>query len=443
MADYELAHAAEWDPDARISSTAFEASEDWQGVAAKRRTPVQHQTPKAQPSKDAHYQSALRKSIGVHQRQASKANAHTSPRKWHSSTNARRLPQRLPPPKLIDSSDNNGEAAWRARARQTDEIRIPECLILPADKGQPEHHHEEIAARYGAFLFSKHKHGNNGSKTYGLWGEPGAVAQAKTALRKWIEDVTSGKKSEASARFAKVVSLTPPLRERAEKRWAREVRRQTFRQHPPHDMAFGAIGSFLWPVEEWKPEEVLGASYEALDPIRMDCSCYVVFAPERGIFRVMGKASEVKLGLQRLRQTCFQVAARQIAPVRKYLLRWARPMVPLYVYLTRYERPAILSRGEALAEMSAQSPRGDDDMEDNERSKNAIADTRMNTELLRSILFRLLSKLHYYHGSIQMRIRLGTFLFEQYRAPKDELYDLDEYEAMIQQSQFQGTVTQE
>ncbi|TKA64152.1 hypothetical protein B0A55_09296 [Friedmanniomyces simplex] len=268
------------------------------------------------------------------------------------------------------------------------------------------------------------------------------------AIARWIEDSGyGGKKSARSANFAKIVSLTPKLRERAERSWEREVRRQRFRRDPPMGTAFRAIGSFHWPVKEYRPEEILGNSYEALDPIRMECSCYVVFVKAFNLFRVMGKPTEVKAGLQRVRQTCFQIAARQFNPVRLYLLHWPdAEQIPLFVYLDEYEPPANLplevvdSEGEANVR---KAPRGDEYGQHDKTQIEAQEQTRASAERLRTTILRTLARLHYYRGHVQMRIRLGKFLAIQYMEGKYGVYDLDEYETMLSMSQFSGEVTQE
>ena len=46
---------------------------------------------------------------------------------------------------------------------------------------------------------------------------------------------------------------------------------------PESGRTYGFTGAFLWPVEEVRPEEFLGDSLEALDPIRFAYKCYIVF----------------------------------------------------------------------------------------------------------------------------------------------------------------------
>jgi len=450
MGDYEVINAREWDPYYKEPPKSQPPQDDWQVVDHKRRQHFKHRPSPQQPNAQAQPQKQQARpeqanprpqTQRLHQKaqQQAKPQHNTSPRKWQTTGPLKKLDQtKRPPPKLLLDSDNDAEAAWRARARPVDDVRIPEDLVLQ------DRTHERLAKQYGTFIFSPHPKGSGGSKTFGLWGETKAVALTKRAIANWIEEMGMGtQKAKLSSRFAKVVSLTPELRKRAEKRWEREVIKQKFRQHPKPDMAFHAVGSFHWPVQEYKPEEVLGGSYEALDPVRMEQSCYVVYNKKRDLFRVMGKVADVQAGLLRLRKTCFQIAARSLSPVRIYLLRWTKSEVPLYVYLQDYHHPAILSPEDAPVEKPSRSPRGEADAIDEDRSRQAETQTALNNERLRSSILRTLRKLHYYRGSIQMRVRLGTFLFCRFRGPNGGVYDLEEYESMTQESQFIGHVTSE
>ncbi|KAK5120969.1 hypothetical protein LTR85_005753 [Meristemomyces frigidus] len=459
MEDYERTNAREWALDYKQTAEqqAKEEEEGWQvATGSKRRNdPLQHkpadslQKPSQQrPQRtqpphgvaQQHQRSASQQQrvAQLQQRHQSSRQPHTgtTPRQWQTS--GPRRPERAvrQPPKLLHDSDNEAEAAWRARSKPTDEVRIPEDLVLQ------NRYHEEVAKQYGAYVSTLHARGSGGSKTFGIWGDAKAVALTKRAIASWIEASMGNRKSDSKLKFPRIVSLTPKLRERKEKRWSREVTRQRYRQHPPPDMAFQAIGSFHWPVQEYRPEEILGSSYEALDPIRMECACYVVFSKERSVFRIMGRAAEVQAGLQRLRKTCFQIAARQVNPVRTYLVGWANGgKVPQYIYLKDHDPPAILSPEDAMVEKPRHSPVGEGT--DEERTKYAAVQTGLSVERLRSLMFRTLRKLHYYRGSMSMRIRLGTFLVVQYREPQYGLYELGEYESMVQQSQFEGQVTPE
>jgi hypothetical protein len=328
-----------------------------------------------------------------------------------------------------------GEQLWRNRQEAQGRVRIPVDLAVH-DRG-----HEEIARHHGTFVFNNDKQRGSASKEFGIWGEPKAVAATIQGISAWIEDFRSPGKANYKEKFAKVCSLTPVQRIRAEKEWEREVKRHLYRQFPPPCKAFEAIGSFHWPVKDYRPEEILGSSYEALDPIRMESKCYVVFDKGQGLFQIMGRADAVKAGLMRLRGTCFQIAARQIPPIERYLLSNGETTSSFkYVVLTDYERLHVIS-GERSGQIKVgHSPRLDNP--DFNGSDKFLPSSSITEGLRRTILLTL-RKLHYYRGSIQMRIRLGTFLATQYMKTDSGLYPIQHYKAMIKESAFRGEVTQE
>jgi len=415
MPDYEQTNAREWDLDYK-DTLQQSSSAPWQVITPGGKRP--------QPK------------------------PHTSPKRWQKSGHSpeRALDIKRPPPKLIDVSDNEGEAQWRAHDHPKDMVSIPDAV-------KEDKHYETLAREHSTFIIPMRRDRSTGSTTYGIWGDAAATTATKRAIVAWIQDMIGGSSSRSprpgrpttgAAAFAKVVSLTPKQREREERKWEREVTRQKYRQHPPPGDAFGAIGSFLWPVKEYRPEDILGASFEALDPVRMECSCYVVFEADRSVFRVMGKEADVKVGLMRIRRTCFQIAARQIMPVRLCLLRWDEGFgLPESVGLVPYLLPAVQSpQGDAVPPHRLM-PLAVGSEEDDENVQNATEQTAESSERLRSTMVKTLRKLHYYKGCIKMRIRFGTFLVTHWKPPKNERYTMDEYSSLIAESAFTGRVTQE
>ena len=61
------------------------------------------------------------------------------------------------------------------------------------------------------------------------------------------------------------------MKNRAEQRFENAVKKRRYRRIPPFGTAFDIIGAFYRLPKEYRPEDVLGPSYEALDPVRMDC----------------------------------------------------------------------------------------------------------------------------------------------------------------------------
>lgn len=260
-----------------------------------------------------------------------------------------------------------------------------------------------------------------------------------TVLTLHGSDTPAPKKSKRTFRFATLQSMTPTTLKDAEKEWKREVKRNKYRQFPHPNQAFGALGTFHWPVSEWRPEQTLGPSYEALDPIRMDCSCYVVFRPELSAFQIMGKAEDVKTGVSRLRKTCFQLAAREVPRIRLCLPHWAHTdQTPTHVVLASYSHAKALVGQQTPQKIVSNMPMGEGTaVQDSSLSKYAAA----SESHAYSHLVNLIPKMRYYRGSIQMRIRLGKFLAKQFLKAEKNTYTLKQYETMTKQSQFVGEVT--
>ncbi|KAK5132908.1 hypothetical protein LTR08_008354 [Meristemomyces frigidus] len=460
MDDYERSNAREWDPDYKDPETRHAAQDGWQVVGGeKKREAVQPKSVVKQPqqignprqqaarpqqkyaSKPARPSKSLPPKSG-HGQPARQQSRGGPLGKWQTSGALKSHQVKRGPPRLLQDSDNEGKVAWRSHHPPRDDVRIPKDLALNVE--QYNYHHEQIAEQHGVFM-SSHARPDLRHMTFDLYGDPKAVESTKQAILSWVGHVSGDRKFDRGPKFAKIQSLTEPLQAIAEKKWKREVTRQTFRQHPPPTMAFQAIGAFHWPIQEYRPEEILGGAYEALDPVRMSNKCYIVYEKERNMFLIMGKASNVQEGLRRLRKTCFQIAARHVTPERKYLLRWAKGAnIPTTVYFEEYHRPAVVSTGDAVAEKPGKSPMGNGQHHNEKRIEGAEMQTNLNKVRLLSMLFKAIRKLHYYRGSLQMRIRLGTFLASRYKEPPaDGLYDLKEFEGMIALSQFEAVVTQE
>jgi len=240
-------------------------------------------------------------------------------------------------------------------------------------------------------------------------------------------------------KFHKSKSLLPLQRQAEEKRWLRDVARQRFRQPPPLGSTFGSIGSFRWPVDDYRPEDVLGPSYEILDPIRMECQCYIIFKKEHSSFEIMGAYEDVMAATMRIKKVCFQLAARQIPPLSKYRLHFPDGQEsPSHVRLAPYQPIKILEPPGTSSRPSGKAPCGEgtnlDDL--NQVGKKSV-------RYIQRSLLKTFDYLQYYRGPLSLRVRLGTFLATHYREPEDGLYELEDFQEMLGQSQFQGEITAE
>jgi hypothetical protein len=343
-------------------------------------------------------------------------------------------------PLLIEFADNAAEAAWRNRERPV------ETIIVPEELAWSDQQHEQIAQKHGTFVTAEGGGTGHGGIRFGIWGEASAVKQTRQAIHDWIKRETPSKHTLGTNTFSKQRSLLPQQRQSVEKKWIQEVRRQRFRQSPPLGTPFGAIGTFHWPVKDYQPNEVLGNSYEALDIIRMGCSCYIIFSPEKSGFQVLGHTADVKTALVRLRKAYFQVAARQIASVRTYILDFgnAEDEIRSHVALEPYER---IKRTDPLAATAqdhpGKSPKIQGEVVSRATEQQMSETSTRDVKVVGKTIMRMISKLHYYRGHLRLRIRLGTFLATHYRISTHESYPIDDFNEMIKQSQFAGEVTPE
>lgn len=326
---------------------------------------------------------------------------------------------------------NDAETAWRQHERPVDTIEVPADLIWEDNQV------DVIAAQYKTFIFSQHRRGDGKVIKFDIWGAKTAARATKQAIFDWVQCEAPSKRAQGVAKFMKTASMLPKQRALEEKRWAREVTRHRYRQFPPYGSVFGAIGTLHWPLSVYRPEEALGNSFEALDPIRMDCESYIVFNKDSSTFQVMGDAEHVKQAVIRIRQVCFQVAARQAVSARRYLLHANQDdSLPSHVILVPYKRPTDIAK--TLPRREGRSPHGVSVAE-----ASSGDEARKAVRITKKCLLATIAKLYYYRGHLELRVRLGTFLVTQYRAPTNGQYDTTEFQQMLGKSQFVGEVTVE
>lgn len=433
MEDYEKTNAREWDLSYKTPSltprpkTATSASQD--SPTSSHLQPAQTGPVKKWP--------AQQKDIRTTARERRPRPPNDSPWTKVEGVITRELAHE-DVPILIEFADNAAEAAWRSRERPVDTI------LVPAELAWRDQHHENIAKKHGTFVTTEGGTGGNGGIRFGIWGESSAVKHTRQEIYDWIKRETPSKSTLGTNSFSKQRSLLPQQRLSAEKKWIQEVRRQRFRQSPPLGTAFGAIGTFHWPMKDYQPNEVLGNSYEALDIIRMGCSCYIIFAPESSGFHVLGEESNVKSALIRMRKAYFQIAARQIASVRKYILNFGNAEeIHSHVTLESYQHIKRIDPSAATAQVHlGKSPQSQGKIVSRSTEQQMLETSIRDVKIAGKKIMLTIAKLHYYRGHLRFRIRLGTFLATHYRTGTQD-YMINDFDDMIEQSQFAGEVTPE
>lgn len=363
-----------------------------------------------------------------------------SQRTWQGSSSSGSSIQRVT--QLFGRPDKSAENQWRMQRPPTASIRIPSVLAVQ------DMTYKSIGNSHECFIHSYEVKGASSSSesiTFGIWGDMAAVQKTKDGINAWIEREMRAVKSKASSEFSKVISYTAKRRELAEKRWRREVKREKFRQHPQYNTIHESIGTFRWPESELRADEVFGSHLEALDPIRMSHSCYIVWKSDVSVFQVMGKPKHVPSALVEIRRAFYQVMARQITPVHLHTIRWsANEVILTHVNRAIYKGPQIISPAAQAQPAVKMFPIAQGDMVSADARLYAERKADMLLVRLRATLAESLRKLHYYHGVLCLRVRLGKFLLDRSLDPSEgNRYELEEYERMTAANGFKARVSHE
>lgn len=363
------------------------------------------------------------------------ADTHATPRN-QVLPDRRTASKKLPIPRLFDGNDSSAEREWRKGQNPTTTFMIKsrDLLLIRANGDMP--------AQPDTFVQLQKPLGQRGFQ-FGVWGAPDRAENVITEIRAYIKKLSTSKQGNSDLPWAHVRSLTDSQRLQEETRWMEEVQRQVFRMLPPLKQTFGAIGTFHWPSEEYRADEILGTSHQALDPIRMDACCYIVFDKEESIFQVMGSARNVRTALMRIKKTVFQIVARQLVPVRAYLLHHGNSTSrPAKIVLQSRSIPALLAPSQKSVE-SSYSICGQGVL--TQESQTPDIDAIFDISRIRIALEKALAKLHFTRGHIQLKVGFGMFILESYEkqteSDDDAAYDLAAYASMTLKSQFKARVS--
>ena len=192
----------------------------------------------------------------------------------------------------------------------------------------------------------------------------------------------------------------------------------------------------------------MGKSYEALDPIRMDFSCYIIWDEKRSSLKLMGNDPDmVRTASIRVRGAFFQVVARYIDVGHIYLLQIpTNGRAPLNTRILEYCAPRVLGR-ESNPKTKEVAVKADLEQAGDWSERNLLQESghrsRLNAKRMREITLRLLDRLRYYKGNLTLQFRLGAFVLQRYRPPPSAGWPFEDLEKMLKEQQFEGMVSQE
>lgn len=359
---------------------------------------------------------------------------------------ARRL---VPAPAFAVNSDNAGTAAWRQNEEPRAKVDLPRHINV-----------ENMVEEANRISRETRTHIVVLTHLCCIWGDASSVERAKKLLNAVVSkqkpSASSGKGASA-AQWAKTPSRTPEARRIHERDLDIEEQKQDYRRNPPATGAsFESIGSFVWPSDDYRPPDVYGRNCEALDPIRLDCLCYVTWDPASGSLKAMGNKSDVEEALVRIRASFFQLTARQMETSKAYVLHWGdSECVHERVDAIDYQHTQLIIPTQVIdfrartpirrIARPGKTPRGRGRLSRGEIQDRPNAEKHLSTvsKKVKDQVLGVLNKIRFYHGHISMRVRLGTFLLVRYKPFPDGGFDLVEFEKNIKDPGFEGSVTQE
>ena len=332
---------------------------------------------------------------------------------------------RLPPPPVSMSpaqparprvtfttkSDNPAKAAFRAHHPHTGTFLLTKsCHLIEPDRPKMYAIMEEMGVRLGSFIRPPQ---HLRDQTLLLWGDDAQVAATKEELEIWIRQSATVRSSQRGPLFAKAGALSEDKARQIDKSIKREMERQGFQKAPPPNRTFDCTGYFLWPVDEIRPEELLGPNYEAFDQIRMVHAAYIVFDGQYSCFKIMSDNMDgVKDALMRIQGTMKEYVARSSQDI---VLHVIEPP-------SSADMRKDIKTAEGLCGPNFEGARiplltgaklTQDEHTTWERQRRKMMEEQF--EKTRAAIWKGLSRLRYYRGRIRMRVLLGTFALTTFR----------------------------
>lgn len=185
---------------------------------------------------------------------------------------------------------------------------------------------------------------------------------------------------------------------------------------------YGFTGAFLWPVEEVRPEEFLGDSLEALDPIRFEYKCHIVFDNQVSAFKIFTDDPES------VRKTMLRITGVMREYTAKYTTRNSRRVVDYVIeppspFAMRKDIKIVPGPTTDLGISSGKIPLLTGDILETIAYDSWLEQSRrMNVQNIHRIeqdLRKAIPLLPYYRGNVRMRIQYGTFELTTLRWPEN------------------------
>ena len=322
--------------------------------------------------------------------------------------------------------DNTARAAYRKRQPHTDKFLLhQDCDKIFPHQRKMYDYFEELGVRNGSFIRPPQ---DAKDRDLLIWGRPGPVQKTIAELREYL--LNAGPEAEATKRmkpmskekFSKEFSTIGREFKHRQNQMLKQALVQDFQRVPEVGRTYGFTGAFLWPVEEVRPEELLGDSLEALDPIRFEYKCHIVFDNQDSAFKVftddpesVGKTMLRIIGV--MREYTAKFTTRNTRRIVDYMIQPPSPFAmrkDIKILSGPTTEPGIaagkipLLTGDVLETTARDSWL--------KKSKDMVVQSIFRIE---QDLRQAIPLLPYYRGNVRMRIQYGTFELTTLRWPEN------------------------
>ena len=330
-----------------------------------------------------------------------------------------RMPQRHPKscrPRFAFNRDNAAKAAFRKRHKHSGQYILPRAWqeIEPSQAKMIDYL-EEVGVRLCSFIRPPQEIGD---RTLLLWGNDEQIGRTTKELHSWVSSSLYPRVSNSKAKdkFASVNSSIGDKYKRVQKKIKEEADVRKFQQEPAIGITFKYTGSFLWPADEIAPTDLLGASLEAMDPLRINFKCHITFDARLSVIKILtNNAESVKQAFARIQGIMKEYVARVNRPIVRYYIEPPGPSAYREDIQKMSSQKLIPNSGSAFIpsmtgtalEASAQGT-----WLRQMRNLKAQSDRGIHDALSKAI-----PSLRFYRGQVRIRVHFGTFALTLFRWP--------------------------
>jgi hypothetical protein len=272
-----------------------------------------------------------------------------------------------------------------------------------------------------------------------IWGEKPDCLRVGQLLQEWAFEQTADSKARV---FPKTMSYN--FLSKNKDQYDLDVRqyRQQYLQQPDAKDQFAGIYKVKCQLDASNPTDILGSHLEAVDPIRMECGCYIQLAYDEDdhspYFAVLGKdVKQIMKAADKLVNLHYNVIARQIPPSQFYFIK---PIdfdkLSKFVRYDPYIGTKLQSDPNATEPAESEAPDSHPtavmrlDVEpldaetldswapefslemDLEAPVPIVDSHEMNARYLELIVIKTMECLPFYMGGLSMRVDIGTCVFD-------------------------------